>query len=358
MPEELGEKTEQPTSRRMTEARGRGQVARSQDLSAAVDLIGGTILIIAFGGFAFVTLGTVMREILGNQAPGDALDAASLKATSLWAAGRAAWILIPLLGAMFLIAYIGQVMQVGLLLTSHPLQPKLERLSPLAGAKKLVNLRNLVKTLVNIHKLILIIAISAVVIYRHLSAMSALPMLGLMPGMYKLGMIALEMAAWILVVLLIIGIVDFLYQKWQHTRDLRMTKQEVKDERRSMDGDPETRARRLRMARDIAMQRIQQAVPHADVVVTNPTHFSVALKYDDKTMRAPRIVAKGADYMAFRIRHIAIASRIPIVERPPLARGLYWGVDVGQEVSPEFYEAVAEVLAYVYRIQGGEGKAA
>jgi flagellar biosynthetic protein FlhB len=137
-----------------------------------------------------------------------------------------------------------------------------------------------------------------------------------------------------------------------------MTKQEVKEERRSVDGDPDVKARRFRMAREIALQRIQHAVPKADVIVTNPTHFSVALQYDQDSMRAPKVVAKGADEMAFRIRQIATASGVPMVERPPLARGLYWGVHVGQEIKPEFYEAVAEVLAYVYRLKEAGGKAA
>src|SRR5262249_16454542 len=119
-----------------------------------------------------------------------------------------------------------------------------------------------------------------------------------------------------------------------------------------MEGDPDIKARRMRMARDIAMQRIRQAVPKADVIVTNPTHFSIALKYDSNKMRAPKVVAKGADELAFLIRELAIANAVPIVERPPLARALYWGVEVGREIAPQFYEAVAEVLAYVYRIRG------
>jgi flagellar biosynthetic protein FlhB len=119
-----------------------------------------------------------------------------------------------------------------------------------------------------------------------------------------------------------------------------------------MDGDPETRARRQRMAQDIAMQRIQAAVPEADVVVTNPTHFSVAIRYDAGSMDAPKVTAKGGDFLAMRIRHLAAAHGVPVVERPPLARALYWNVEVGQEVHPEHYEAVAEVLAYVYRLEG------
>ena len=131
-----------------------------------------------------------------------------------------------------------------------------------------------------------------------------------------------------------------------------MTRQEVKDEQRRMEGDLEVKGRRLRMARQIALQRIRQAVPRADVVVTNPTHFAVALQYEAGSMSAPRVVAKGADFLAFRIREIAAAANVPIVERPPLARALYQGVPVGRQIAPEFYEAVAEILAYVYRLNG------
>jgi len=160
----------------------------------------------------------------------------------------------------------------------------------------------------------------------------------------------LILALWLAVILLLIGIIDWLYQRWQHKEDLKMTKQQVKDERRSMEGDPQVKGRRLRMMRDILVQQIQANVPVADVVVTNPTHFAVALRYDTETMRAPRVVAKGGDYMAQRIRLVAASAGVPIIERPPLARGLYFGTEVGQEISPVYYEAVAEILAYVYRL--------
>jgi len=147
-------------------------------------------------------------------------------------------------------------------------------------------------------------------------------------------------------------VVDLLYQRWQHTEDLKMTKQQVKDERRSSEGDPEVKSRRFQMAREIIRQRLGAAVPEADVVVTNPTHFAAALKYDSDEMAAPRLVAKGADHLAMQIRLIAVAHGVPIVERPPLARALYRNVEVGQEVPSDLYEAVAEVLAYVYRLEG------
>ncbi len=155
----------------------------------------------------------------------------------------------------------------------------------------------------------------------------------------------------LLALLLTIGLIDFFYQKWQHGQDLKMTKHEVKDERRSMEGDPKLKSKRFQMAREIALQRINSAVPKADVIITNPTHYSVAIRYDAATMKAPKVVAKGVDYLAMRIREVGRTHSIPIVERPPLARGLYASVEVGQEVSPEFYQAIAEILAFVYRLE-------
>jgi len=352
MAEELGEKTEQPTGRRLGEARSRGQVAKSQDLSSAIDMIGAVVLIALFGGAAIVGLGTLMKRVLEGETPGDPLDPGSLQPLAVWVISQGARVAGPALLAMLLIACLAQFVQVGWLVTTEPIKPKLDKLNPVAGLKKFVNLRNLMKTSVNVVKLGFVAVIAIMVVRKHLPGIAALPMLNMPAALYKMALMGLELACWLLAVLLVIGLIDLMYQKWQHNKDLKMTRQEVKDERRSVEGDPEVKARRFRMARDIAMQRIQQAVPKADVIVTNPTHFSVAIKYDPATMKAPRVVAKGADFLAFKIRYVGISAGVAIVERPPLARGLYWNVKVGQEISPEFYEAVAEVLAYVYRIQG------
>ena len=250
------------------------------------------------------------------------------------------------------VAYASNVIQVGLLFTTEPIKPKLDKINPISGTKKLFSKRNLVKTFVNTGKLLAAGIVAILVGARHLEPLLSLPRLGVAQALYKIALICLEMAAWLLLLLLALAVIDLIYQRWQHIQDLKMTKQEVKDERRSVEGDPEVKKRRLRMAQEIALQRIQSAVPDADVVVTNPTHVSVAIKYDSETMRAPRVVAKGADYMALRIRTVARQTGVHIVERPPLARALYAATDVGQEISAEHYEAVAEILAYVYRLEG------
>lgn len=351
MAEEMGERTEQPTARRLSEARGRGQVAKSQDLAAALDLIGGVLLVVFFGGSAITIMAAVMRRVLGDGI-GNPVDPASIRAVLVSTGLQTAWVIGPGLGIMLLIGVLAHAGQIGWLFTTEPLAPKFTKLNPAAGFKRLFSTRNLVKTGVNIWKLAAIVVVATLVLRAQLPELLALPRLAMAPALYLLALKALELVLWLLPLLLAIGIIDWTYQRWQHTRDLRMTRQEVKDERRSSEGDPEVKRRRFRMAYEIAMQRIQQSVPRADVIVTNPTHYSVALRYDQATMHAPKVVAKGADHMAFRIRHVAARAGVPIVERAPLARAIYHSVEVGQEVSPDLYEAVAEVLAYVYRIAG------
>ena len=352
MAEELGEKTEMPTSRRRRDARQKGQVPKSQDLTTAVQLIGSVLLLVMFGSNMVEALARVVRRVLSAQTPGSVLDTSSIRPAAAYVFEEGMRVAAPILVLIFAMTYLANVSQVGLMLTFKPLQPDLTKLNPAGGVKKLFGRRNLVKTLVNIVKLAVVLTVVVLVMSRNIPRMTMLPALEPLAAMKLMGVLAMELVAWLLVLMLLIGIVDLIYQRWQHTQDLKMTKQEVKDERRSMEGDPQVKRRRMKMAMQVAMQQVRSAVPDADVIVTNPTHFSVALRYDAQTMAAPRVVAKGTDFMAFRIREVAKASGVPMVERAPLARALYWGVEVGQEVSPEHYEAVAEVLAYIYRLDG------
>jgi flagellar biosynthetic protein FlhB len=352
MAEDMGEKTEQPTARRRSDARNQGQVAKSIDLSAALDLGGATLVLAMLGGGLLMGLGDMLRRALQDQSAGGVVTIDSVKPALLWAMSAGARVLLPMLGLVFVVAAAAQFMQVGWLFTTKPLQPKFDKLNPAAGARKLLNKRNAVKVAVNSVKMLVIVLVAWLVLRGEVAKIMSLPLMEMRGAFYAMGRVVLNLALWLLAVLLVIGIIDWTYQRWQQTQDLKMTKQEVKDERRSMEGDPEIKARRFRMGMEIAMQRLQRSVPEADVIVTNPTHFSVAIKYDQGTMRAPRVTAKGADFLAFRIRHLAMMNGVPIVERPPLARALFFGVEEGQEVHPEHYQAVAEVLAYVYRMEG------
>lgn len=350
MAEELGDRTEKASGKKLNSARQRGQVAKSPEFAAALDLIGALILLVTLGPGLFRAMTALLRTLLSPEnvsrfAPGLIPDLLAFAFT------KAALALAPFVGVMFLLTALAQFAQVGVLWTFKPLMPRFSQLNPVAGVTRLLSRRNAVKSAVSVVKLSIVLPIVASVIDSKLQAISFLPALNLMAAMLMIGQMLYELALWLLVMLLVLGIADFVYQRWQRAKDLMMTKQEVKQERRNSEGDEQTKNRRLRMGRNMLMQQMQQGVKTADVVVTNPTHFAVALKYDAGSMSAPRVVAKGADFMAFRIREMAAAAGVPIVEKPPLARALYAGVDVGRYVSPELYQAVAEILAYVYRLK-------
>lgn len=356
MADDLGEKTELPTQRRLFEARERGQVAKSTDLAAGIDLVGAFILILLFGTPLTLAMAGMVSFLLDDRASGALIssDGPMLEHTVRWAGTHAGLLMLPALVIMFIVAFIAQIVQVGWVVSSESISPKLDKLDPIKGFSRVFGMKNVIKTLLGIVKMAAVTGVAVGVSMHEWPKVVALAALEAHLIWPAIAGILARLIAWLLAVLLIVGILDYAYQRWTHTSELKMTKQQVKDEHRSMDGDPEIKGRRLRMARQIAMQRVNQTVPKADVVVTNPTHFSVALKYDPKTMAAPKVIAKGADEMAFRIREVAAAHRVPIVERPPLARALYAGVPVGRQISPEQYEAVAEILAYVYRLENRE----
>jgi len=246
------------------------------------------------------------------------------------------------------------VAQVGFLVTATPLTPRLSRLSPLRGLKNLVGMRAGMRLGMSLAKVVIVGVVATVLIVLEFDGIMQLGWLEARGALGLSATIVFWFAMKLALVLLVLGVLDYAYQRWQRERDLRMTRIEVKDELKRMEGDPLVKQRRTRVARQLALQRIGHDVPAADVVVTNPTHFSVALRYVSEKMTAPRVVAKGADFMAMRIRQVATQHGVPLVERKDLAQSLYRTVDVGQEVPPEHYNAVAEILAYVYRLDGRE----
>jgi flagellar biosynthetic protein FlhB len=347
---DLGERTEQPTSRRRGEARSRGQIAKSADLVAVVELSSAAILLLALVPWMFERLVAITRAVLDPGVVGSMSVPAEAVPAAVWSIWKSLELAAPVLVLMFFAAILAHGLQTGGLFTLKPLQPKFNKLNPISGFSRVFGKRNAVKTLVSSIKLGVVLLVASLVLRSRtpeLLGIAALPLLG---AVYAIVTILKDLVIWILSVMAIIAAADYLYQRWQHTQDLKMTKQEVEDERRSMEGDMSMKARRFRMAREMLSQRLGSTVPTADVIVTNPTHYAVALKYDDASMAAPRVVAKGADYVALRIRAIAAENNIPVVEKPTLARGLYRSTGVGKEIAPQFYQAVAEVLAYVYRI--------
>ena len=343
------DKTEPPTPRRRQQARRQGQVARSQDLTAAVLLLAGFFALALLGPplwhslLAMTTAGLTMESGLRL---GDVMPFAGAVTTE--ASKRLAPFLLILFSAML----VTLLAQIGLLFTLHPLTPSLGKINPLSGLQRLFSVRSIMLAVSSFGKLLIV----GLVAYLTLSGSAAAIIHAFMFGfrdvftlgstlMFRLGM---RMAA----ALLILALLDFAWQRYRHERDLRMTKEEVKDELRSMEGDPQVKRRRREVQFQLAMQRLRRDVPTADVVVTNPAHVSVAIRYEPESMIAPKVVAKGAEQIAIRIRQIAAEFGIPVVERPPLARALYESVEVGEYVPERLYRAIAEILAYVYELTG------
>ncbi|HZZ41634.1 MAG TPA: flagellar biosynthesis protein FlhB [Tepidisphaeraceae bacterium] len=351
MAEQAGDKTEAATPRRRQEAREQGNIARSQDLTASVLLIGAMMLLHYTGGTLVGALRAILLESLSAASLGSVTLVSPLddvvKVVLVAAAAMA-----PLFGGVVVLAVVVNIAQVGFNLNPARLEPNLGALNPLKGVGKMFGGGNAVALLMGLMKLTLVSLVAYSAVHGRLHQIIAAQQLSYMQ-IFGLGMeIVYAIAIRIGVLLFVLAIIDYVYQRIRIERDLRMSKQEIKEEMRRMDGDPLMKQRRRQIAMQIAQNKLKKEVPKADVIVTNPTHFAIALKYDPDTMGAPKVIAKGGDFMAKRIREIAIENGIPILERPPMARALFKLCNVGQEIPEQFYSAVAEILAYVYELSG------
>jgi len=349
MADDFGEKTEPPTPRRRSEARSGGQVAKSQDLNAAVLLLASLIALCLFGPTLWYTMVTVVQRGLGPDG-GSSIDAALIVGgESFFEVCKA---MAPILLFILLAALVVLYAQVGWLITFKPLMPNLNKLNPLTGLKRLFSAHTLVQFAQNVLKLALV----TVVAWLSIRAIVEKVMLVHTVEFAVTFWLAVDLVWFVgirlAIILLLLAFLDFAYQRYRHEKQLKMTKEEVKEEMKRMEGDPVIKRRRREVQLKLAMQRIRSAVPKADVVVTNPTHYAVALRYEAADMPAPKVVAKGVDFMAQQIREVAAGAGVPIVQKPELARALYRDVDVGFEIPERFYRAVAEVLAYVYELSG------
>jgi flagellar biosynthetic protein FlhB len=345
------DKTEDPTPQKRKEAREEGNVAKSADLSAAAVLVATLILFWLLGNTLWGRLTAIASRVLGEELGRVRPDKAELWRIASEAMRDLTVGLLPLMGGLVVVGVLATVAQIGLLLAPKKLEPKLKTLDPIQGTKKLFfSSKTYVGFAMNVTKLILVAAVAYWAVQIQMGPILALADVAVVSLPAAGGMNVFRVALKVALVLMILSILDFAYQKWKHEQDLRMTRQQVKDEMKRMEGDPHMKQRRKQIALQRGMQRVAQDVPTADVVVTNPTHFAIALKYDEEKMGAPRVVAKGADLLALRIRDIASQNGVAIVERPPLARALYRTVEVGREIPEDFYSAVAEILAYVYKL--------
>src|SRR5215218_1117359 len=358
MSEETGDKTEAPTPRRRQEAREQGNIARSPDLTAAVLLIGMLMLLKNFGPDLKNALQTLLAEMLSAASLRD-LNGAEMGAQLLRGLSTAARALAPMFIGVVILAIVVNVLQVGLFFNTKRLQPNLAALNPLKGISKLFGkTQTLVQLGMNLLKLTLVSCVAYSAVHGRLEQIISVQGLSF-SQIFGIGaQVIYAIGIRIGVLLFVLAVIDYAYQRFRIEGELRMTKQEVKEEMRRMEGDPKIKGRRRQLAIQMATQKLKKDVPTADVIVTNPTEFAVALKYDNTAMHAPRVIAKGQGFMAARIREIAIAHGVPILERKPLARALFKLCEVGQEIPEDFYSAVAEILAYVYELTGKSRRAA
>ncbi len=351
MAEDKEQRTERATPKRREEARKKGDVAKSREVSSVAVLMAALAALYFSGMYMFEGLMEVTGAGLldAGTFPVTRSSMLNLLVETVSAIGR---ISFPVILGVFLAAAVSNIAQVGFLVTTEPLTPKIEKINPLKGLQRLLSLYSVVELLKSILKIVIV---STVAFFAIRAEAESIPPLMLMSPWEIVAFISgvsfriLFKCAW---VLLILAAVDYAYQRWEYERKLRMTKQEIKDELKQSEGDPKVKSKLRALQREGAMRRMMEEVPKADVVITNPTHYAVALRYRKEEAEAPRVVAKGKDHLALRIKKAAEEAGIPIVEDKPLARTLYKSIEVGQEIPVSLYKAVAEILAYVYRLSG------
>jgi len=348
--ESFQEKTEEPTSKRKSETRKEGNVAKSMEINSAVILLTGLVTLTLFGGAMMSRMCEVDRFLFSQI--GQIQLAPDLLQGYLFS-GFKVFILIlaPVMLPIVLVGIAANVLQFGFLFTLKAIKPKPSKLNPAQGIKKLFSKRSLFELIKNILKIIIVGWVGYLVVASLADEM--IPLMDHTPWVIFFWICrgAVKVGFYTVFVLFILAIIDLFYQRWQHHQELKMTKQEVKDEAKQSEGDPKVKAKVRQIQLKTALQRMMKSVPTADVVITNPTEIAVALLYDQEKMSAPTVVAKGKRLIAQRIRQIALENDVPIMENPPVARELFKSVDIGQEIPGNLYQVVAEILAYVYQLQ-------
>lgn len=348
------DRTEQPTPKRRAEARKKGQVARSRDLSGALVLLAGLGILALWTPYLGVPLLHFFQVWLGDLQPG-LLNAAYLPLffanITLFVAG----LLAPVLLVLVLVSLLANYLQGGWILAPSRLAPDFTRIQLFKGFQRLFSGRSLVELAKSLLKVAIIGLVACFFLQGKLASFLSLVRLEPIQTVHHLQSAAFQVSSRILMVLLVLGALDYAYQRYQFEKNLRMTKQEVKDEMRQVEGDPKVKARIRSLMRQLTSKRMMAAVPRADVIVTNPSHLAVALKYEAAHMLAPQVVAKGQGFVALKIIALAQEAGVPRVENQPLAQALYRQVEVGEAIPTSLYRAVAEVLAYVYNLRAAAG---
>lgn len=348
-----GEKTEEATPKKIQDSRKEGSVAKSKELTNALSLLALFVtlrLAMSFVGPRLVALFDkywmhASYDVLHG------LDYQSVLEMMTELAKDVVIISAPFLVVGFVVAFLGNKVQFKWMVTAKPMQPKLNKINPVSGFKRIFSVRSLFELVKSIALISLIAYMAYTVLEKHANELFVLFNITISQSLALLMDIVWELGIKISLVMLAVGFVDFGYQRYKHKQELKMTKQEVKDEYKNSEGDPQIKSQQKQRMRQASQRRMMASVPEADVVITNPTHFAVALKYDANEHAAPVVTAKGTDFLAAKIKDVAKEHGVEIVENKPLARMLYYNVDIDREIPPELYQAVADILAYVYNLK-------
>ena len=343
-----GEKTEEPTAKKRADARKKGQVGRSQEVNSAFVLLVGFFALKLLWDSIYVSIATYTTYVFTNL--NQTVDTENILRIFISIVLVLAKTAFPIMIFIMLIGLAVNFFQVGLNINTESIEFKLDKLNPINGFGRIFSKRSLVELAKSFFKIIVIGFFLYRFIHEQILAMPQFMFFDLTTSLALVAEIIFQMSFIVIGVIMIMAFLDYGYQKWQTTQDLKMSKQEVKDEMKQTEGDPQIKGKIRQKQRQMAMARMMKEVPKADVIITNPTHYAVALSYE-QGMVAPTVIAKGQDLVAQRIKEIGREARVPIVENKPLARTLYAAVQVGDAVPQELYQAVAEVLAYVYRLK-------
>jgi len=352
-----GEKTEPATQKKLDDARKEGQVAKSKEIANGMGLMALFLVLKIWTGNMGVsfleTFDTIYNRIpqvanlLGGTAP-----EREMVLLLRHGAIQLLLIVLPILLIGFLVAFVSDYWQVKWKPTSKPLQPKFSKMNPIKGFQKIFSMNSLMELLKSFIKILIIVWMAYSYIKDRTEYLFLLYDMEIIPALQLILQVVTDLGIRIAAVYIIFAFADYAYQKWKFAEDMKMTKQEVKEEYKNQEGDPQIKGKIRQKMQEASRRRMMQALPQADVVITNPTHYAVAIKYDPAISDAPVVVAKGQDYLAQKIKEIARENKVEIVENKPLARMLFANVEVGEAVPPEMYQAVAEVLAFVYHLQG------
>ncbi|MEI6261472.1 MAG: flagellar biosynthesis protein FlhB [Deltaproteobacteria bacterium] len=345
------EKTENATPKREREAREEGQAINSKEVSSAIVLLGAIVALYATGSWMVHRMAGAMQRYISGMGEISLRDD-SLQTLILNVMAEFALIVSPVMLATLIFGIAASVFQVGFTISTKSMSPKLSKLNPIQGIGKLFSIRSFTDVIKAIGKILVLGSIAYSLIKGEAQTLPLLIQMDVQEIWAFIGTISLRICLYTFLAMAAIAGMDYLFQWWQHQKDLRMTKEEVKEESRQTEGDPKVKSRIRSIQLEMSRRRMMDGVPDATVVITNPTHLAIALKYDSKNMQAPKVVAKGAGFIAERIKEIARSNRIPIVENKPLARAMFKSVVVGADIPFEMYRTVAEILAYVYRLKG------